>query len=309
MSANTYTTSDLVSLIKLLGHIPQSQSTFTPANLLTLADLELRTAIAAQLKQADEGYFLEVIEHDQNESGEYPVPSGSIASTTYVIQIRNGQAIWPVSRQEEAEMTTTTNPSVGNWACFIRSNTIHVLPAEFGGVLRITHERRPSKLVVVTACGRVTAIAGQVVTVSSVPSGWVNGDSVDMQAAQPQFDMLGTREITDITGTNITLSGDITDLSEGDYLCLEGQTCVPQVPVEFQQLLAQRVVCKIYELQGYLEKLKAAKIILKEMEDNLTSLITPRIQAAPKVVNPSWGGRKPGGSWARFNPPAGRENS
>jgi hypothetical protein len=145
--------------------------------------------------------------------------------------------------------------------------------------------------------------------VTSVPTGWVNGDSVDLQAAQPQFDLLGTCDITDITGTDITLDGDIGTLAAGDYLCLEGQTCVPQIPVEFHQLLAQRVVCKIYELQGYLDKMKAAQAKLKEMEDALTALITPRTQAAPKVINPSWGGRKPGNAWARFNPPASSHGS
>ena len=135
------------------------------------------------------------------------------------------------------------------------------------------------------------------------------GDIVDLQQSQPQFDVLGPCEITAINGLDITLDGDVTLLDVGDYLCPEDQSCIPQIPVEFQQLLAQRVVCKIYELQGYLDKLKAAKEIQKEMEDALTALITPRMQSSPKVINPSWGGRKPGNSWARFNPPAGRENS
>ena len=309
MAVNTYTTSDLITLVKLLGHVPQSNSAFTPSDILTLADFELRTSVAAQLKQADEGYWQAATEYPQDSSGQYSMPGDAIASSTYVIQIRNGQSIWPVSRQEVSELTTTDFPSVANYSFFIRSNTINVLPAEFDGVLRVTYERRPSKLVTVTSCAQVSAIAGQVVTVSSVPSGWVNGDSIDMQAAQPQFDLLGTVDITDITGTDITLSGDISTLSVGDFLCLEGQTCVPQIPVEFHQLLAQRVVCKIYELQGYMDKLKAAKAILDEMSKALTALITPRTQAAPKVINPSWGGRKPGSSWARFNPPAGASNS
>lgn len=304
MAANSYTTSDLISLIKLLGHVPQGNATFTPAGLLTLSDLELRTAIARQLKEADEGYWQTIVEYDQNDLGQYVMPSGAIASTTYGIQIRNGQAIWPVSRQEVAEMTTTTFPSVGNYSYFIRGNTLHVLPAQFGGVLRITYERRPSKLVAVTACGAVTAVNGQVVTVGSVPAGWVVGDSIDLQAAQPQFDMLGECTITAISGLDITLDGDLSLLSVGDYLCLQGQTCVPQVPVEFQMLLAQRVVCKIYELQGYLDKMKAAEAKLEQMQNDLTAIITPRTQSAPKVINPSWGGRKPGNTWARFNPPA-----
>ena len=309
MSANSYTTSDLVSLVKLLAHVPQGNLTFTPANLLTLADLELRTSIAKQLKEADEGYFQTILEYNQDDSGEYRIPGSAIAATAYSIQIRNGQALWPVSRQEVAEMTTTTFPSTGNWTYFIRSNTLVMLPAQFSGVLRITYERRPSKLVPLTSCGLISAINGQVITVGSVPSGWVVGDSIDLQAAQPQFDILGSCEITDISGTNITLSGDVSDLAVGDYLCLEDQTCVPQVPVEFHQLLAQRVVCKIYELQGYLDKMKAAQAKLKEMEDALTALITPRTQAAPKVINPSWGGRKPGNAWARFNPPASSHGS
>ena len=309
MAANSYTTSDLISLIKLLAHVPQGNLTFTPANILTLADLELRTSIAKQLKEADEGYFQTILEYNQDDSGEYRIPGSAIAATAYSIQIRNGQALWPVSRQEVAEMTTTTFPSTGNWTYFIRGNTLVMLPAQFSGVLRITYERRPSKLVPLTSCGLISAINGQVITVGSVPSGWVVGDSIDLQAAQPQFDILGNCEITDITGTDITLDGDLGDLAVGDYLCLEDQTCVPQVPVEFHQLLAQRVVCKIYELQGYLDKMKAAQAKLKEMEDALTALITPRTQAAPKVINPSWGGRKPGNAWARFNPPASSHGS
>lgn len=309
MAVNTYTTTDLISLINTLGHVPQSNATFTPTKLLTLADLELRTAIAKQLKEADEGYFQTITEYEQTDSGEYDMPSSAIASAGYVVQIRNGQAIWPVSRQEVSELTTTTFPSVGNWSYFIRNNTFHLLPAQFGGVLRITYERRPSRLVPVTSCAEISAINGQVVSVTSVPSAWVNGDTVDGQQATPQFNYYGPFEVTDITGTDITLTGDITTLTEGDYLCLEGQTCVPQIPVEFHSLLAQRVVCKIYELQGYLDKLKAAKAILSEMEANLTALITPRMQATPKVINPSWGGRRPGNSWARFNPPASGHNS
>lgn len=305
MAANTYTTSDLVTLIKTLGHVPQSNSTFTVANLLSLADLELRTAIAKQLKAANEGYSQTYIDYEQDASGQYSLPSDAVASTTFALQIKNGETLTPVSRQDVGEMTTTSSPSSAPYSFFMRGNTINVLPADFEGALRVIYERRQSKLVAVSACAQVASIASQVVTVTAVPSAWVNGDSIDMQQSVPHFDMLGAREITDITSLDITLDGDITDLSVGDYLCLSGQTCIPQVPVEFHQLLAQRVVCKIYELQGYLDKHQAAKRVLKEMEDDLTALITPRTQSAPKIINPSFGGRRSGGSMARFNPPAG----
>lgn len=305
MAANTYTTADLISLTKLLSHVPQANSTFTEANLLTLADFELQTSIAPMMKEADEGYFQEIVEYAQNSTGEYAVPTNAIASTSYSVQVRNGQAIWPVSRQAVAEMTTTTYPSVSNYSFFIRGNTFNLLPAQFDGVLRITYERRPSKLVTVSKAAQVSAINSQIVTVTSVPSAWAVGDAIDLQSSQPQFDVLGLCEITNISGTDITLSGDLGTLAAGDYLCLSSQSCIPQIPVEFHQYLAQRVVCKIYELQGYLDKLAKAEQIRDAMAMSLTALITPRTQSAMKIVNPSWGGRKPGGSWARFNPPAG----
>jgi hypothetical protein len=304
VAVNTYTTSDLTDLIKLLGHVPQSNATFTQANLLTLADLVLQTSISAQLKAADEGYWQTYVEYDQNDTGLYDLPSDAIASGTYSVQIRNGQAIWPVSKQNVGEMTTTTYPSVGNYTYVIQGNSFRILPSQFGGVLRVTYERRPSKLVVPTSCAQVSLVTGQIVSVSSAPSGWSVGDTLDLQAAQPQFNLLGECEITAINALDITVDGDLSLLSVGDYLCTEDQTCVPQIPVEFRPLLAQEVVCKIYELQGYMEKLGAAKKILEDMRGNLTSMITPRTQTNAPVINPSWGGRKPGSSWARFNPPA-----
>jgi hypothetical protein len=304
MGVTTYNTTDLVNLVKMIGHVPVSNSTFTTPTLLTLADLELRTSIAKQLKESNEGYFQTYVEYAHNDTGKYPIPADAIASAPYSIQIRNGQAVWPVSRQEVSEMTTTEYPSVGNWACYIQANTVHVLPVQFSGLIRITYERRPSSLVAVTSCANISAINGQVVTVSSIPSGWVNGYAVDLQKSQPHFDLAGSATITNISSIDITLDGDLSELSVGDYICLSGQSCIPQIPVEFHPLLAQRVVCKIYELQGYFDKLKAAQAKLEEMEAALTALITPRVQSAPKVINPSWGGRKPGNSWNRFNPPA-----
>ncbi len=244
MSVNTYTTSDLITLIKLLGHVPQSNATFTSTNLLTLSDLAMRTSIAAQLKQANEGYWQTFEEFDQNDDGIYGIPSGALASGTYSIQIRNGQAIWPVSHQQISEMTTTTYPSVGNYAYTIEGNTITVLPAQFSGVLRITYERRPSKLVATTACAQVSAINGQIVTVNSLPSGWVVGDDIDLQASQPQFDIVGAGVISNISSLDVTMTGDLTELAVDDFLCLADQSCIPQIPVEFHPLLAQAVVCQ-----------------------------------------------------------------
>jgi hypothetical protein len=165
---------------------------------------------------------------------------------------------------------------------------------------------RTSELIQTSAAGQITAINGAVITVSSLPSTIVTGVTVDACGDQPPFNILGTEEVTDVSGTDVTLENAVTGLAVGDWLALEGQTPIPQIPVEFRLILAQRIVCKIYELQGYLDKLAAAQKKLKEYEDDLTDLITPRVSTKSKVINPVNGGFLSGNQNKITNFPAAR---
>lgn len=88
----------------------------------------------------------------------------------------------------------------------------------------------------------------------------------------------------------MTLENAVSGLSVGDWLALEGQTPIPQIPVEFRPLLEQRVVVKLYELQGFLEKMKIAQKKLEELERSTFTLITPRVKSSTKVIHPVNGG-------------------
>jgi hypothetical protein len=101
---------------------------------------------------------------------------------------------------------------------------------------------------------------------------------------------------------NITLSGaaDPT-LNVFDWIALTGQTCVPQIPVEFRILLEQRTICQIYETQGYLQKLGKAKDKLKELEEMTLNLITPRVKSSSKIISSVNGGFLSGNANRRTN--------
>lgn len=290
MGYNTYTTSDLVNNIKLLGHVPTGNNTFTAVNIITLADRELQTPILSQILSTRGGYYKTYIDLEINSTGLYLIPSDAVMGALEHIEIVNGTTIIPVSIIEESEQFSTEAPTSSSYGAFMRGNFVQILPFPTDGVVRLWHAKRPSSLVPTSSCAQITEILSNVITVSSVPSTFAIDGTLDAAGDQPPFNVLGERTISSIAGTEITLSSPVTDLSVGDWLCLNKQTCVPQIPVEFRALLEQRVVVKLYELQGYLDKMKAAEGKLQELEKSTFKLLTPRVKSQTKIIAPVNGG-------------------
>lgn len=307
MAYNTYTTSDLESDILLLGHVPTGQNTFDTAKLLRIANMELQTPLLKQILSTRGGYYLTYEDFAVVASGLYVIPTACIAGALVNVELVQDPTIIPVNQIEESEQYSTNSPTSTSYGYFMRGNYVQILPTPNIGVARLWFSKRPSTLVATTAACQITGISGAVLTVSSIPSTITIGDFVDALGDQPPFNILGDNlEITDVTGLDITLESAVTDLAVGDWLALHGQTPVPQIPVEYRLILAQRVVCKIYELQGYLEKLKAAKEILKGYEEDTLGLITPRVSTQTKVINPINGGFLSGNPNRMTNFPAAR---
>jgi hypothetical protein len=271
--------------------------------------MELQTSVVKQIMSTRGGYYLTYADYDAAQDGLYVIPSGAVAGALANVELVQSTTIIPVNLIEESEQFSTNSPTSTSYGFFMRGNYVQILPTPSIGTCRLWYFKRRSDLVLTSSCAQVTAVNGAVISVSSVPSTMVTGVSVDALADQPPFNSLGEDlEITDVTGTDITLDDEVTGLAVGDWLALNGQTCIPQVPVEFRVLLAQRVVVKIYELQGYLDKMKAAQMKLSELEGATFKLITPRIQSQTRLINPVNGGFLSGNSNRMTNFAAGRES-
>ncbi len=287
---NSYNTTTLVSNVQLIGHFPLSNDTFTATEVINLANRELQTALISQILGVREGYYLTYVDYDTNQAGTFAIPSQAIGGGLAAVQIFLDPSLIPVNRIDQAEQFSTIAPMSTTYGYFIAGNTINVMPVPTFGKLRVWFFRRPNTLVEVTAAASISTVTDNVLVVSSLPSTFAVDTVVDLCADQPTFDVLGTRTITAISGTTVTLDSAVDNLAEFDWLCLQNQTPVPQIPVEFRPLLEQRVVVKVYELQGYLEKMKAAGDVLKGMEMMLFKMITPRNESQTRVINPQNGG-------------------
>lgn len=304
--ANRYTTTELLADIKRTGHVASSQNTFGNSDLLRLADFELQTAILRMILSARENYYLTYNDYSIASDYTYAIPLRAIGGAVADVQIVSGTTIFQVVRTEISEQFVTDASSSGSYSFYIKGNYL-VLPGVTSGTVRVWYYTRPNTLVVSTAGCQITSIASNVLTfaASTIPSTVSTSTPCDLIKDQPGFECL-TIDATPsaVTATDITFSaGSVpTTLAVGDWVCLAGQTVVPQIPVEFLPILVQRVVVKYYEIQGYLDKMKAAQEKLKEMSADVLAIINPRVSGAPKRIVAS--GDLIGGSPRRWLTPA-----
>jgi hypothetical protein len=109
-----------------------------------------------------------------------------------------------------------------------------------GGSVRIKYRRTPSKLVAISFCASITSLSAtvlQAVTTPGVLSGtWSSPTTIDIVEGTPQGDALEDDIAATFTATEITRSSGAFATSGpnmvagGDYACIAGTTCVPQIP-------------------------------------------------------------------------------
>lgn len=309
--ANIYTTTNLINDVLLLGHVPLNNDTsasnpYNPDNILRLATLEIQTPIVKQILSTRQGYYLTKIDLPSAADGLYPVPSGAVSGSVANIELVQEPTIIPVNLIVESEQFSTNSPTSTSYGYFFIGNYIKIIPIPNIGITRIWYFGRTSELIQTSQSAQVISSTGFDITVASVPSNLVIGSIVDILGDQPPFNIIYSNAvIVNIFGNVITLDIEPILVSPGDWIALKGFTPIPQIPVEFRVLLAQRVVCKIYESQGYLPKLKVARETLQAYERDTFGLITTRNQAQSKIINPVNGGFLSGNPNRMTNFPAG----
>lgn len=280
----TYTTTNLLSEIKLVAHVPQGNSTFTEADFLSLADMEMRTGIAPKISACRENYWLTTNEQPLNGDNEYPIPSKAIGGSFVDVKVKSGVNLIHLGRLEVSELYSTQYSTRPSYSYYLEDNLIRLVPTTLSGNVIIWYYRIPSEIVPVVECAQITEINDAALTVDNVPSTFVNQE-LDIVSQQPGFNvLLKDDEPVSIIGDVITFSEVSSRVTVGDYICLSGQSCVIQCPLEWIEVLVQRVAVKIYEIQGYDRKHELAMKVLEGMEMRAMGLVSPRTIENPKII-------------------------
>lgn len=284
MAANPYTTTYLLASLRRRGMIPSTDEALATADFLAFADEELQTEVVQVLLAAREEYLVSKIPYDQT------IVSGT---TTYAIPPRAiggklRQVLTVDSNGDECPLTRVEPEHSGSDAGYMfEGNTIELTSTQITGTLRQTYFMRPNRLVATTAVGLISAInTGTGVITCNVPSTFTTSERFDFVKGTPGFECLAIDKTPSaVGGASITFStSDLpSGLAVGDYVCLAGESPIPQIPVELHPFLSQRIVVRALEALGD-PKAAVAEKTADRLRARAVSLIAPRDQGARRVI-------------------------
>ena len=306
MSGFDSTTTELLADIKRKSFVPTSQITFSDSDILAMADEELQTGIVPFLMAVREEYLVDFFDQlVTTTQAEYALPRRTIGAklraVTVLINPNNqdqpNERKLPEINAEDAVFNNNFNNFLSLQAFYLRNNVVVLSPgaSSFAGqTLRMYYFKRPSKLILTSACSKITSITNTTCIVNLVPTNFGTGGVISITAdvvksTDPyQITSMDLSLTIDPSTNTVTFPSDIASMgiNIGDYICLAGESPIPLIPLEVFSLLAQRVAVKILQALGDNANYNVASQRLQEMEHNVRGLISNRVEGSNrKVVN------------------------
>lgn len=249
--ATDFTMTELVESLKKRGLIPISDKTYDNDAIIRFMDEELRNYIVPQLMTVRENYFLEYYDQALVEGqSRYNLNSRAIGMKTkrnfWLDQHGHvRKAFYQTDIEQMTQLPWDTFGPLPEYFYFI-DNYIELVPTPGNGVqgsLRQYFFQRRNRLVATSEAGQITQISGTNITINNVPTDFSANVEYDFVKGTPGFQCL---EIditpTGVSGDTFTFDADDIpdDLAVGDWLCLAGESPIPQIPLDAFPLLAQQ---------------------------------------------------------------------
>lgn len=289
-----FTTTALLPTLRLLPLMPSVQALFSDSDLLSVMNMELQSKIIPMIDNQAEEYFIYYYDQTYNNSvSSYTLPSRTMANKLKSLCFvdSTGQEVLlnrlrPVETNAQVDVRgSTLSPfKVG---FFMKNNKIVIYVNSIQGVanfptLRMKYCRQPNNLVLTSACSQVSMISGNAVTVTNLPSTFSTSVTYDMISNAPMFESWQDDAVcTNITSLVMTFSSVPSSLAVGDWICLSGQSPIPQIPYVGFNLLLQLSCSKCLEIHGDVQGFNVAMSQAKDMKDYFISVITPRVDDNP----------------------------
>jgi len=279
----TYTTQSFIDAVKRTSHVPPGNNTFTEADFLALGDTEMRTRIAPKIASCRENYWLTRQTYQPNDQNAYPIPSLAQGGAFVDVKVNVSGNLISLSRVEVSELYSLNFATRPAYSYYLEDNLIKTLSVVNLGPILVWYYRLASKLVPVSECAQITAISGNDITVDAVPASFLD-QTLDVVSQTPGFNVSIKDETPVTVGDVMTFAEVPSGVAVGDYVCLSGQSCVVQCPIEWIEVLVQATTVRIYQIQGYLNKHKTASEDLDNMVTAAMGLVSPRTIENAKII-------------------------
>ena len=291
-----FTTADFLNSVRQRGSLPtttNSNNVNNTDNLLKLATEELHLKLVPMLLSVREEFYVAKKNYAITANlAEYAIPHNAVGMIVRDIQIITGSEIRSLTPIDSEFIGSTATGPVTGYYLEHNNVVLYPTPSSTSGTLRIRYFQRPNRLALTSACALITSIdtGANTVVVSAVPSTWTVGTEIDfIGAIVPYRTIDSDHAVTSVASTTIGFAALPESLAVGDWLAPAGYSPIPQIPFEFQPLLAQMTVVKALESLGDNNGVKQANENLKVIEAAAIQLISPRVQGeAKRVVRRTW---------------------
>lgn len=298
MAGITYDTTELVQTLKDRGLVPDNQAVFNTAAFLRACTQVMWSRVVPDVLRLRQDYF-EVTEDVSTSTARNRIPHWAIGGKLEELSILDSSSNeFPLELINQGRVKHLVAPASTGTPLYyyVEGHDVVLVPAPNGTfTLRLTYMQRPNKLVPTTECGLITSISEATnTTLNFSASSTTFGAStpVDVIAGKPGFQTL-RRNATPVSGSTTTcvLSGTgyqtgANAIAVGDYVCLTGDACVPQVPAELHAIIAMRGLVEVLVGIGDLEKAALVERKASEEQERALVLLTPRVNHHVKKVVP-----------------------
>ncbi len=287
-----WTTLDLLTSIKNRAMIPDASSgSLGTATLLNYATEELLITVVPMILGVREKYYETYTDTALTSSlTSIPVPARAVGGTLSSVQYIFGTAFRQMLPIDPATVVSSARGTPTNY--YFENNTIvpYPLPMTTQGTIRMRYFQRPNRLEQTINCAQITSFDATTVTCSSLPTAWVTTNTVDFipktasQATPYGID----KAITNVASTTLTFAAVPSATAVGDWIALSEYTPIPEIPFEFQAVLAQASACKALEAIKDQAGLKIAAEKLEQYQAAAVKMMTPRDQGGLKKIVSNW---------------------
>ena len=278
------TVTGLIDDVKRTGGFPDGL--FSDDDYLAFANDAMSNTLIPFLMRHREDYFMTYT--DFLAADVIAIPEDAIAQKLKdVVLVDASNNMINVPRLSIEEISAGRYETISPIGFYLEDNNIKFYPAnKITNTIRIYYFKRPNYLILNEDCAKIVTITGAAATVNAVPTGWTTATEIDVVSNLHPFAVTTTYTISSIADPVINLSA--SGAVANQYICPKGYTVYPKIPIEIRDILTKSTVeaglLAIKDVAG----LKAIKEDIKELIDDLSTLITPRVDGeCKKIVNVS----------------------
>ena len=303
----------LCGVVNLKCLNPISQNTYDLPAIVDLMNNELSLGVVPLLKKTGQEFFVYNVDVPivQGQSS-YLFPPRAVGNSVRDVVLLdasgNEVALNNLMREYiKVQFPFNFVPSIWSFGQYLSGNEVNLyntlIQSYTAYKLRFITERRPGSLTLSTNCGNITAITGNVLTLSFVDVDWTTDSTFDIINPLPPFQSIGDDlTINNISGSQVTLDTVPAGIANGQWFCPAMLSCIPQIPFEHFALLNEMTVAAIAEGLDMAQLLASANAKIEKFTGNAAALVRPRVTGSPrKIINKDamgrqgWGGM--GGGW------------